>query len=101
MNARPTVQRSKKATTLGSPKLAKSKGQHNEVEEYFHQKQKLRLSIENMVSRTQAKKTSPALLEKDGIPISQFTHQGFMSKQLISTDASSETPIGPQGSASL
>jgi hypothetical protein len=38
MNARPTVQRSKKATTLGSPKLVKSKGQHNEVEEYFHQK---------------------------------------------------------------
>lgn len=80
MNARPTIQRSKKATALGSPKLVKSKGQHNEVEEYFHQKQKLRLSIENMVTRTQAKKTSPALLEKDGIPISQFTHQGFMSK---------------------
>jgi hypothetical protein len=55
MNARPTALKSKKATTLGSPKLIKSKGQHNEVEEYFHHKQKLRLSIEKMVSRTQSK----------------------------------------------
>jgi hypothetical protein len=56
MNARPTALRSKKPTALGSPKLTKSKGQHNEVEEYFHQKQKLRLSIEKMVSRTLPKK---------------------------------------------
>ena len=101
MNARPALKVKKPPAAIESPKLLKGKMHNPEVEEYFQQKQKLRMSIENMTgSRGQGKRTQ-ATTDKDGMVSPHVTNYGFISKQLISTDASSEAAIYPQAGSSL